>query len=97
MRQIDFKVGIGVCCISIIIFIVEIGIYFILGISAQAASGTVIQLFFDILFFIIIVTLVVSVLSLIFGLLYKFFKLNINSQQLIVLSVIIGGLIFFVL
>jgi len=99
MPQIDFKLGIKLACVAMMILVVEISIYFALGVASQAAAGKGVVFFFNSLLFVIIVTLSFSALSFVFGLLSKFnfFNFCISFSQLLLISIFAGGVVFFLM
>jgi hypothetical protein len=97
MNKFDFKLSIRIFFISIILLFIEIGVYWTMGISAQAGSGEEIRIFFDIFLFIIVFTLSIGTFSLISMLLNKFYAFCPSFNQLIILSLVMGAILFYFL
>jgi hypothetical protein len=97
MNKFDFKLSIRIFFISIILLFIEIGVYWTMGISAQAGSGEEIRIFFDIFLFIIVFTLSIGTFSLFLMLFNKFYAFCPSFNQLIILSLVMGAILFYFL
>lgn len=90
MKEITLKNGSIISGIAAFFLFSEILLYFILGISAQAASGSGIRLFFDGFYFLMILTSVVGAFALVSGILNKWYKIIFNWYKLLVASFIVA-------
>jgi len=96
MNEINLKFGVKIFVISTVLILFEIIIYFLLGISAQAASGDGIKVFFNGFYFLIILTAVVGSVCLSIGVLNKYLGTQIRRNTIPVISIAIAGVIYFI-
>ncbi len=95
MSEIDTKVGMKILLISVGLFLLELIIYLLFGVAAQGASGEGARILFNSLFFLIILTVIVGVVSMLSGILNKSFKTHLNKNAISIISITLAVVIYF--